>query len=77
MAFTLLDLERIFAGIRRRIRLLEIQGNSGIIKTGLAADRPTALVLSEGTTASYYATDTKTLSIWNVVTETWDEIVFP
>lgn len=76
MAFTLLDLERIFAGLRRRIRLLEIKGNTNIIKSGLVADRPDgqSLQLSTGTTVSYYATDTKTLSIWNIQNEEWDEV---
>lgn len=76
MAFSLLDIERIVAQLRRRLRLLEIKGNNGIIKTGLAADRPTELTLSQGTTLSYYATDTKTLSIWNVQIEDWDDSVF-
>lgn len=77
-AFTLLDIERIIAGLRRRLRLLEIQGNSGIIKTGLASARPAGadLNLSDGTTLSYYATDTKTLSIWNPATATWNTQVF-
>lgn len=73
MAFTLLDIDRIIAQLRRRLRLLEIQGNSGIVRTGLAADRPAAPVLSEGTTVGYYSYDTKVLSIWNVDTKVWDE----
>lgn len=76
MAFSLLDLERIIAQLRRRLRLLEIQGNTGIIKTGLDADRPTVLNLLTGTTVSYYATDTKTLSVWNTESEVWDTVLF-
>lgn len=78
MAITLLDLERIIAQLRRRLRLLEIQGANGVVKTGLAAGRPAGvdLSLSPNTTVMYYATDTKTLSIWNIQTSTWDTEVF-
>lgn len=78
MAITLLDLDRIVAQLRRRLRLLEIQGSSGILKTGLAANRPlgTDLSLSPGTTVMYYAYDTKTLSIWNTQSSVWDTEVF-
>lgn len=78
MAFTLLDLERIIAGLRRRLRLLEIQGNTNILKTGLQADLPDgpSLDLAPGTTISYYATDTKTLSVYNIVSGTWDTVIF-
>lgn len=76
MSFTLLDLEQIIAGLRRRLRLLEIQGNSGVIKTGIAADRPAIPTFSTATTTSYYATDTKVLSVWNIQTETWNTITF-
>lgn len=76
MAFNLTDIQEIISSLRRRLRLLEIQGNNGIIKTGLATDRPASLVLSTGTTASYYATDTKTLSVWNITNEEWDEVIF-
>lgn len=74
--FTILDLEKVIANLRRRLRLLEIQGNTGVIKNGLAADRPATPTVSIGSTTSFYATDTKTLSIWNTVTEDWDEEVF-
>ena len=76
MAFTLLDIERIISGIRRRLRVLEIQGNGAVIKTGLAVSRPSAPTLTPGTTITYYATDTKVLSIWNVVNESWDTVTF-
>lgn len=74
MSFNLLDIEGIFAQIRRRLRLLELQGRSGVVRTGLAADRVDPSDLSSGVTTSFYATDTKTLSIWNIVTESWDEV---
>lgn len=78
MAFTLLDLEKIIAQLRRRLRLLELQGANGTVRAGLAANRPNGsdLSLSTGVTVMYYATDTKTLSIWNPQTETWNTTVF-
>ncbi len=74
MAFTLLDIDRIIAQMRRRLRLLELQNGSGTISTGELADRPTPQTLSPGTTVSYYATDVQKLFIWNVATEDWDEV---
>lgn len=74
MAFTLLDIDRIIAGIRRRLRLLELKTGSGTISTGVLADRPTPQTLSPGATVSYYASDVKKLFIWNVVNEDWDEV---
>ena len=74
MAFTLQDLEKIISQIRRRLRLLEIQGNSVIVKTGLHADRPATPTVSQGTTVQYYSYDNKKLSIWNVDTDDWDEV---
>lgn len=77
MATSLTELDGLIRRLNRRLRLLEIQGNTGLIKTGLAEDRPVALDLnlSKGTTVSYYATDTKVFSMWNTDTEEWDEIV--
>lgn len=74
--FTILDLPKIIATINRRLRLLEIQGNTGIVKTGVAADRPATPNLSTGTTVMYYAYDTKVLSIWNVDTDSWNTVSF-
>ena len=73
-SFTLQDLEKVIADLRRRLRLLEIQGNVGITQTGEAADRPITPNVSVGTTVSYYAYDTKVLSVWNVDDEAWDEV---
>ena len=70
--FTIQDIERIINGILSRLRKLEIQGNSGIIKTGIAADRPATPTTSPGTTFSYYAYDTKVFSVWNIDDEAWD-----
>lgn len=72
--FTLLDFDRVIAQLRRRLRLVELRP-SNTLNTGLAADRPTAPTTNEGTTVSFYATNTKTLSIWNTVTNDWDEVV--
>lgn len=76
MAYTLNDLEKIFAALRRRLRLLEIQSGNGVIKTGLATNRPITPTTSSGLTTSYYSTDTKTLSIWNTQNSEWDESIF-
>jgi len=73
-SFTLQDLEKVIADLRRRLRILEIQGASGIINTGIASARPTTPNVTSGTTISYYAYDTKVLSIWNVDDEDWDEV---
>lgn len=77
MAFSLLDLERVVALIRRRLRLLELQPR-GVIQTGPVANLPdvSSMILSQGTTTLYYATDTKTLYIWNTQTLTWNIEVF-
>lgn len=75
MKFTLTDLDQIIRDIRRRLRLLEVQGNSGVVQTGLAADRPATPNTSPGTTTSYYAYNTKVLSVWNINTDDWDEVV--
>lgn len=75
MAFSLLDLERVIAQLRRRLRLLELQGTSGgIMQTGLAADRPSSVSPSSGSTVPYYAYDTQVLSVWNTLNESWDTI---
>lgn len=72
--FTLQDLERIIRGLQRRLRILEISSDASVLKTGVAADRPASPTVSVGTTFSYYAYDSKVLSIWNVDDEAWDEV---
>ena len=70
------DLDQIISNIFTRLKKLEIRGNNTVIKTGLAADRPTTPVVSIGTTTQYYAYDTKVLSIWNIDTDSWNTVAF-
>ncbi len=70
------NLDKIISGIFTRLKKLEIRGNNTVIKTGLAADRPTTPVVSAGTTTQYYAYNTKVLSIWNTDTDSWNTVAF-
>lgn len=72
--FTIQDINAVINGILTRLRKLEIQGNTGILKSGLAADRPPTPTPSTGLTVSYYAYDSKVLSVWNIDSESWDEV---
>lgn len=74
--FSTSDLSKKFAEIIRRIRLLEIRGNTGIVKTGVDADLPVTPDVSSGSTTSFYAYDTKKLYIWNTNSSAWDEVTF-
>lgn len=70
--FSVNDLPKIFASINQQLKSLALR-STGIMKTGLAADRPAAPEVNPGTTLQYYAYDTKVLSIWNIDSENWDE----
>lgn len=67
--------EQIVGSLSRRIAKLEA-ARAGILQTGLATDRSTTPTVVKGTTVMFYAYDTKTLSIWNIDTDDWDEEVF-
>lgn len=72
--YNITDMAEIIRGLSRRVRLLELQGNGTVVKTGLAADRPSAPDVGSGTTTTYYAYNTKVLSVWNTDTSDWDEV---